>query len=403
MTFGALSRRCSDLALTLMYKAFHFSTDAGGYWSVIDDRDYVVVELADDFLQFMRFARGRAESTTRKYAESIALYYNFCADRSANWADPDITAFQMWLRIAPSPRHPHASRRVWAGPGHHPARNNNRINLITYAVCEMFKFAAAEGVSVESKLNRLFEMAPVQNYGPSDRRHQLSTTVILRRRHRLQPQRGSSRRDAPVAVVKNLLAECLNARDALLVAMLATTGLRRGEALGLRLSDLHFLPDSTSLGCQIDGPHLHVVPRVNSNQAQVKNQKPRALPVTAALITMYERYRMDRDACRQARESDYVFVNLYRAPLGEPMKLHAANDLLSRLSRRTGHKVSPHMLRHTFGTGAAQTESLDVVAELLGHANLQTTQTYLHPDMTRQRTAIEAGALSQHLETPTTS
>lgn len=175
-----------------------------------------------------------------------------------------------------------------------------------------------------------------------------------------------------------------------------------GEALGLRLSDLHFLPTSTSLGCQIDGPHLHVVPRVNSNQARVKNEKPRAVPVAAALITLYERYRVDRDACWQARESDFVFVNLYRASFGEPMKLHAANDLLSRLSCRVGQKVTPHMLRHTFGTGAAQTESLDVVAELLGHASLQTTQTYLHPDMTRQRKAIEAAALTKHLETAIT-
>jgi integrase/recombinase XerD len=384
-----------------MYRAFLFNTDAGAYWSVIDDSDYLVVEPADNFLQFMRFARGRAESTTRKYAESIALYYTFCSDRCANWANPDITAFQMWLRIAPSPRHPHASRRAWAGPGRRPARSDNRINLISYSVCEMFKFAAAEGLWDESKLNRLFEMAPVQNYGPSDRRHHLSTTVILRRRHRLRPQRGS-RRDAPVEVVKNLLAECLNGRDALLVAMLATTGLRRGEALGLRLSDLHFLPTSTSLGCQIDAPHLHVVPRVNSNQARVKNEKPRVVPVTAALIALYERYRSDRDGCWQARESDFVFVNLYRSPLGEPMKLDAANDLLSRLSRRAGHKVTPHMLRHTFGTGAAQTESLDAVAELLGHASLQTTRSYLHPDMARQRKAIEAGALSQHLETATT-
>jgi integrase len=46
------------------------------------------------------------------------------------------------------------------------------------------------------------------------------------------------------------------------------------------------------------------------------------------------------------------------------MKLHAANELLTRLSRRAGQKVTPHMLRHTFGTGAAQAESLDVVAEL---------------------------------------
>ena len=97
-----------------------------------------------------------------------------------------------------------------------------------------------------------------------------------------------------------MLTECLNARDVLFVAMLATTDLRRGEALGLRMSDLHFLPTSTSLGCHIDGPHLHVVPRINSNRARVKNDKRRVVPVTAALIYLYERYRVDRDECRQA-------------------------------------------------------------------------------------------------------
>jgi len=380
-----------------MHRAFRFNTDAGSYWSVVDDNDYCVVELADRFLQFIRFARGRAESTTRKYAESIALYHCFCSARSADWADPDITAFQMWLRIAPSPRHPHASKRVWAGPGHQPMRSDNRINLISYAVCEMFKFAAAEGMWDEPKLNQLFELTPEQNYGPADRRHKLSTRVMLRRRHRLRPQH-TTRRDAPVGVVKTILGECRNSRDLLFVAMLATTGLRRGEALGLRLSDLHFLPTSTSLGCQIEGPHLHVVPRVNSNQARVKNEKTRVVPVTAGLINLYELYRADRDQCSRARESDFVFVNLYRPPLGEPMKLHAANELLSRLSHRAGQTVTPHMLRHTFGTGAAQAGSLDVVAELLGHASLRSTQTYLHPDIARQRKAVEAGALSRHLE-----
>ena len=76
-----------------MYRAFWFSTDAGAYWSVVDDESYEAVEPVDRFLQYVRFGRGRAESTTRKYAESIALYYNFCSDRSASWADPDITAF----------------------------------------------------------------------------------------------------------------------------------------------------------------------------------------------------------------------------------------------------------------------------------------------------------------------
>ncbi|WP_217160828.1 tyrosine-type recombinase/integrase [[Mycobacterium] fortunisiensis] len=277
-------------------------------------------------------------------------------------------------------------------------RADNRINLITYAVCELFKFAAAEGMWDESKLRQLFEMMPVRDLGPSDRRHHLSTSVILRRRHRLRPQRAG-RRDAPVDVVKMILAECGNPRDVLLVAMLSTTGVRRGEALGLRLSDMHFLPSSTSLGCQVDGPHLHVEPRINSNQARVKNGKPRVVPVTSGLVRLYELYRIERDVCQQARESDYVFVNLYRQPLGEPMKLHAANELFTRLSRRAGQAVTPHMLRHTFGTGAAQVTTIDVVAELLGHSSLQSTQIYLHPDVLRQRQAVEAGALSRHLET----
>lgn len=209
-----------------MHRAFWFNTDAGAYWSVLDDEDYEVVELADQFLRFLRFARGRAEPTTRKYAEAIALYYCFCSARSTSWVDPDMTAFQMWLRVAPSPRHPHASKRAWAGPGHAPARSENRINLISNVVCEMFKFAAAEGMWQESNLNRLFEITPVQDYGPSDRRHYLSTSVILQRRHRLRPQR-SSQRDAPIDVVKEILAACGNVRDALLIAMLATAGLRR--------------------------------------------------------------------------------------------------------------------------------------------------------------------------------
>ena len=101
-----------------MYKAFRYSTDVGAYWSVIDDDTYDRVDLADRFLQYMRFARGRAESTTRKYAEAIALYHRYCWSRGRYWDDPDITAFQFWLKVAPSPLQSRACGQVWAGPGH---------------------------------------------------------------------------------------------------------------------------------------------------------------------------------------------------------------------------------------------------------------------------------------------
>lgn len=54
------------------------------------------------------------------------------------------------------------------------------------------------------------------------------------------------------------------------------------------------------------------------------------------------------------------------------------------------------MLRHTFGTGAAREASIDVVAELLGHASIRSTEVYLHPDVTLQRQAIERGSLAMY-------
>jgi integrase/recombinase XerD len=215
----------------------------------------------------------------------VALYFRFCVERSSDWASPDITAFQMWLRVAPAPRHPHPERRVWAGPGRAPMRSNNRINLITRVICEMFKYAAAEGIWDQPKLGQLFELMPARVGGLRDRRHHPSAAVVVRRRHQLRRQ-WSGRNDAPVDVVKALASACRNPRDLLLVALLATTGLRSGEALGLRLSDIHFLPSSQSLGCPVDGAHLHVVPRENSNGARVKRDKPRMVPVIAALVVL---------------------------------------------------------------------------------------------------------------------
>ena len=378
-----------------MFRAFKFISDAGNYWSVVDDATYETVSVADSFLQYMRFGRGRGESTSRKYAEAIALYLSYCALRDTDWAQPDITAFQMWLRVTPPGRRRQPATELRGQTA--PVRGDNHLNLISYVVCEMFKFAAAEGLWPHDRLSTLFETVLVRT-SSSDRRRAAPVAVTLRRRHRLR-SRQISRRGAPIDVVKALMGACGNNRDVFLLALLATTGLRRGEALGLRLSDLHLLPDSNLLGCAQEGAHLHVMPRENSNGARVKNNKYRVVPVTRGFVRLYEQYRVDRDACKPARESDFVFVNLYRPPTGAPMKLHALNDLFARLSRQVGTSVSPHMLRHTFGTEAAQATTLDVVAELLGHASLRSTHTYLHPSSNRQREAIQAGALSRHLET----
>jgi hypothetical protein len=210
----------------------------GAYWSVVDAGTYETVTAADRFLQYVRFGRGRAESTTRKYAEAIALYRSYCVIRCADWTEPDIAAFQIWLRVAPSLRRPATSNSHFDGST--PVRGDNHINLISYAVCEMFRFAAAEGLWSSDRLGVLFETAQVRTRA-ADRRQASVSLITLRRRHRLRPEL-SRRRDAPVDVVKALIGACQNSRDVFMLTVLATTGLRRGEVLGLRLSDIHLLP-----------------------------------------------------------------------------------------------------------------------------------------------------------------
>ena len=82
-------------------------------------------------------------------------------------------------------------------------------------------------------------------------------------------------------------------------------GLRVGEMLGLRLSDLHFAERSGALGCSYPGAHLHVVPRANVDGARVKNKRPRVVPVAGPLVGAFDHYlRRERDACAAAAGCD---------------------------------------------------------------------------------------------------
>jgi integrase/recombinase XerD len=77
------------LRFDAMFRAFRFRMDGGADWSVVDDGTYETITSADRFLQYMRFGRGRADSTTRKYAEAIALYLARTAARTgANPTSP---------------------------------------------------------------------------------------------------------------------------------------------------------------------------------------------------------------------------------------------------------------------------------------------------------------------------
>ena len=83
------------------------------YWTVLDE-DLVVVQVADGFLRQVRFGRDGAESTTKSYAHSIALFLRWCARTGRSWqvGAEQLPLFMGWLQHAarPCPAPPRTSR-----------------------------------------------------------------------------------------------------------------------------------------------------------------------------------------------------------------------------------------------------------------------------------------------------
>ncbi len=368
------------------------------YWTVLDE-DLTVVAVADGFLRQVRFGRDGAESTTKSYANSIALFLRWCARTGRAWQAgvEQLGLFITWLthagrQTSSAGGETAGSAVVLAGPGAAPARSPSRINGVLSAVRGMVVHAVAAGQAPGHLVPLLYEVADDRELPDAARGSDGRMAWRMRARHRLhEPDEPVDRAsDADIVAV---LGGCRSARDRLIVLLMARAGLRRGEVLGLRRSDVHLLLDSRPLGCAVARAHVHVVRRDdNVNGAVAKSRRERVVPLDFLTVQAFDTYEFERRRVPGATASDFVFVNMFREPVGAPMRLDAVNDLVAAASRRAGlaEVVTPHQLRHAFGSNVADADvGLDVVQELLGHASICSTQVYVHPDEARLRAAVD--------------
>jgi integrase/recombinase XerD len=357
------------------------------YWTVVDD-EYRVVSVADGYLQHLRLGQDAAESTTKAYAEALALYLRWCERTSRDWrtAAGRLGGFITWLRHTPGD--PDAPAR---GPGLRDVRGAARINRILAVVRGSIRHQVAIGEAPAEVLAALYDITDDRHLPAEVRGEAAGMRYAARPRHRLSETARPVDR-ATDAEVLALLRACLSARDRFVVMAMARAGLRRGEVTGLRRADMHLVADATALGCAVPSAHVHVQRRANPNGAWAKSRRARAVPVDELLVLAYDSYWFERDACRSARGCDFVLVNLFREPLGAPMRPGAVNELLAALSRRAGleREIHPHMLRHCFGSNVLEAGgALDEAQALLGHGTPASTQVYLHPSHDRLRQAVE--------------
>ena len=366
------------------------------YWTVLDE-NLAVVAVADGFLRQVRFGRDGAESTTRSYAGSIALFLRWCARTGRTWqaGAGQLALFMSWLQHAgpaASGADADAGGVMLAGPGAAPARSARRVNAVLTAVRGMVVHAVAAGSGPAHLVPAVYEVADARDLPGAARGDEAGMSWRMRARHRLHEPDTHVDRASDEQVVA-ILRACRSARDRLLVLLMARAGLRRGEALGLRRSDVHLLADSSLLGCAVTRAHVHVVRREdNPNGAWAKSRRPRVVPLDFMTVQAFDVYEFERMGVPQAAGSDFVLVNLFREPLGAPMRLDAVNDLVAAASRRAGLDlvVRPHQLRHAFGSSVADAGcGIDVIADLLGHASVSSSQVYVHPDPGRLRAAVD--------------
>ena len=156
------------------------------------------------------------------------------------------------------------------------------------------------------------------------------------RRIRLRTQRRIPDTLDGERVRRAVVAACDRLRDRFLLTLLAESGLRIGEALGLRHSDIDAAARLIS-----------VVARVNTNRARAKGAGERQVPVPARVIRLYADYL---HAEYGDLDSDYVFVNLWSGPIGSPLSL--SERLRPGLPDPGTHRnhIGPHTFRHTYAT-----------------------------------------------------
>ena len=164
------------------------------------------------------------------------------------------------------------------------------------------------------------------------------------------------------------------ARDTAIVELLYGCGLRVGELVGLDLSG------STCVDLQAAEAHV-----------LGKGSKRRTVPVGGKALAALERWLSVRGQglAHAAAPQPALFIG----SRGARMTAQAVWKCVRRRSLASGlaTPVHPHMLRHSFASHVLQSSSdLRAVQELLGHANITTTQVYTRLDFQHLARAYDA-------------
>jgi len=297
----------------------------------------------DTFLEMMSAERGAAANTLDAYARDLAAYLAFLTTRRRRTAEAvsaDVEAFAAAL----------------AAEGLSRATQMRRLS----AVRQFHRFLYGEQLAAD---NPAAGVASPRRARPlPDVLTQADVEALL-----AAAANAAGRPASPARRLRALKVRCL-------VELLAATGLRVSEVLAL--------PFRTALSA--DGV-LDVTG---------KGGRERLVPVAARALDAAAAYAAAvKDDCAARKRPPPRFLFAGRDGKGAMTRQAAALDLKS-LAIAAGidpARVHPHVLRHAFATRLVNAGAdLRAVQQLLGHADIATTQIYTHVAGERLRSVVEA-------------
>jgi integrase/recombinase XerD len=289
-----------------------------------------LTDLVLDFLAYLELERGLSRNTLEAYRSDLLQYGEFLSRRDLN---P--------LRIAPTEVASFISELAEGRAGRRP---------VASATLQR-KIACLRSFYRHLRRDQIIDHDPTAELRSPRQRARLPQVLS---RDEVQSLLAQPRGTTPAAL-----------RDRALLETMYACGLRASEAISLELSELDL--------------------EAGIVRARGKGSKERIVPVGSKAIETLRTYlARSRPRLVGLSEEQRVFVNLR----GGGLSRQGLYKIVQRHARSAGleDRMSPHTLRHTFAThllaGGCDLRSLQ---EMLGHADIGTTQIYTHLSAERLR------------------
>ncbi len=289
------------------------------------------------FLRYLQVERGASPYTLRNYGHEIAEFIAFAQDREVH----------RWDEVTP------ALVRSWLASLHradyHPASIARRL----YELRSCFRFLLREGI-VEG--NPAARVSPPKQ--PRTLPHYLTVEQVIELLSAPDPRTP------------------LGMRDAAILEILYSAGLRRSELLGLKLKDVDLRHKRLRIWGKGRKERLALIgdPARRALQRYLDQARPQLLA---------------HNPQAQSHPPQALFLNYRGEPLRSP---RAVSAILNKYLKQVGirQRVTPHTLRHSFATHLLEGGAdLRTVQELLGHESLQTTTIYTQVTLNRLRDVLD--------------